>query len=110
MKLIPARNTGIASLILAVVILLVIYTLTGTVDLVFRKDGREVHRIEDASVFADLSIPDGESKSFYYSTELGEKQFSDSVEFRIEIAKTVLTKLINFEWEEMDSYIILNQR
>ena len=110
MKLIPARNTGIVSLIFAVIILLIIYTLVGTVDLVFREDGREVYRIEDANVFADLTIPDEDGASFYYSTDLGEKMFSDSIEFRIEIAKTVFTKLINFEWEEMDSYIVLNQK
>ena len=106
MKFKPAVSAEIF-FTLAIVIILVAYTLVGSVDIIFREDSREVYRIEDATVFSDLALPEGEDDVFTYTDMLGDHTFSDSPEFRFEIAKTVLVNLFTFKWDESDHVIIL---
>lgn len=104
-----SRNAGIIAGVLAVVLILLIYALVGNVDLVFKKDGHEVYRIENATVLSDLTIPEDNSV-YYYTTEGDEIQFEDSFSFRFEIVKVVFVNFFNHEWQEHDNYIELNAR
>ncbi len=104
-----SRNAGIISAILAVVIILVIYAAVGNVDLVFKKGGHEVYRIENATVFSDLTVPE-DSGEYYYTTESEEILFEDSIGFRFEIVKVVFTNFFSHEWQEHDNYIELNAK
>ena len=73
MKDIKLRSAGIISAILALVLLLCIYTMLGTVDLVFKQDGREVYRLDDVNIFSDLTIPEVEGSVYTYGADGSEK-------------------------------------
>ena len=103
------RNAGIIAAILAIVIIIVAYALVGSVDLVFKKGGIESYRIEDAGIFSELTIPE-DGTVYVYTTDGGEIQFGDTMEFRAEIAKVVFMNFINFEWQEHDNYIELHAK
>lgn len=110
MKISPARNASIISAILALVAIVLIYSIIGTVDLVFKSGENEIYRIDDTNVFTDLATPGMEGWTFAYDLGEGEKTFSDSPEFRFEIAKTVLMNLVTFKWEDSDYEIVLNKQ
>ena len=109
------RNAGLISGVLALVLILGIYGIFGTVDLVFMNGENEIHRMDDVSVFSDLTISsddietEGELEFTYASGDV-DKAFGDNVEFRIEIAKTVLLNFLTFKWQECDQVIVLNAK
>ncbi len=105
-KDISPRSAGIISTVLALVIIICVYTLFGSVDLVFKQDGTEVYRIEDASLFSELTLPEGDGNAYTYG-EAG-AEFGDTFEFRFEIAKTVLVNFVTFKWDAADNVIELN--
>ena len=84
--------------------------MLGTVDLVFKQDGREVYRLDDVNIFSDLTIPEVEGSVYTYGADGSEKEFSDSIEFRFEIGKTVLLNFLSFKWDEPDNYIELTEK
>ena len=101
------QSAGIISIILAVVLLLAIYTLLGTVDLVYMKDGIESAVQEDVNVFSSLHFPEGEISC----TVNGEETVINSVnDLRVQIGTTVLTNFLSFKWTEEDNVIIVNQQ
>lgn len=110
MKDIMHRNTGLISAVLALVLLLLIYTVCGTVDVVFMQGEREVHRMEDVRVFSNLEVSEDELADMDFTYTSGEetKTFGDNFEFRFEIAKTVLLNFVTFKWQEYDQVIVLN--
>lgn len=110
MKDISPRNAGIVSAILALVIILCIYTVLGSVDIVFKQDDRQLYRLDDVSVFSDLTVPEGDEKIYTYGEEGSEKEFGDTPEFRFHIATTVLLNLVTFQWDEASNIIELNAK
>lgn len=108
MKDVSPRNAGIISAVLALVIIISIYTLLGCVDVVFKQNGREMYRLDDVTVLSDLTTPEGDDNVYTYGEAGSEKTFGDTPEFRLEIAKTVLINLFTFKWEEADNVIELN--
>lgn len=54
MKEIARRNAGLFAALLGIIIVLLVYTLLGTVDLVFMKGNLQVARMEDVRVISDL--------------------------------------------------------
>lgn len=98
MKSILRRNATIGSAILALLLIFVIYTLLGTVDLVFMKGDFQVARIDNARAISDISIDSddiitGEELEFTYGDD--NKIYEADISFRIEIAKTVVLNLLN---------------
>ena len=109
MKNITPRSAGIFSAILALVLLICIYTMLGTVDIVFLQDGREMYRINDAGIFSDLTAPEADGV-YVYTADGVEKEFSDSFEFRAHIGTTVILNLVSFKWDEADNIIEIHDK
>ena len=113
MKDIMHRNTGLISALAAFILILVIYTMLGTVDVVFMQGEVELHRMEDVSAISSLELSDEDIEgvqdmSFTYTSGETTKTFGDNFEFRFEIAKTVLLNFITFKWQPGDQVIVLN--
>lgn len=113
MKDIVRRNAGIISAILAIVLVLVIYALLGTVDLVFMKGDFQVARMENVRVFSDIELDvedvvTGEELEYTYGDN--EKLYEADLNFRIEIAKTLLLNLFTFKLDPADQVIVLNAK
>lgn len=110
MKDISPRNAGLVSAILALVIIICIYTALGSVDIVFKQGERQVYRLDDVSVFSELTVPEGDDNVYTYGEEGNEKEFGDTPEFRFHIATTVLLNLVTFKWDEASNIIELNAK
>ncbi len=103
----PARSAGLISVLLAVVIILAIYTVLGTVDLVVLKpDGNQDHVIEDVNILSDIELPEGE---LTYTVNGEEKPLENIADLKADIGITVLTNFFSFKWQERDNVIIINQ-
>ncbi len=101
------QSAGIISIILAVVLLLTIYTFLGTVDLVYMKDGKQSAVQEDVRVFSEIHFPEGELSC----TVNGEETAINSVnDLRVQIGATVFSNFLSFKWTEEDNVIIVNQQ
>lgn len=109
MREISPRNAGIFSAALALVLILCIYLLLGTVDVIFLNNGKQVYRIDDVSVCSPITVPETDDV-YVYNTDSGEKVFADNFDFRLEICKTVLINLVTFKWQELDNVIELNKQ
>ena len=96
------RSAGIISVIVAAVILVLVYSLLGTVDLVYMQDNREIYRQKDVNVLSDIEIPEGD---FVYTSGDETKPIQDENELKKDICITVLTNLVTFKWNELD-YVI----
>lgn len=105
------RYAGILSVILAVVLLVLIYALLGTVDLVFVNDGKEVCRQENVSVFSDIEVDVGSAEDPIQYTYLSGDEVKplegNETNFRIKIATTLVENLFTFKWNENDQVITL---
>ena len=115
MKGVMFHRAGLISAIVALVLIVVLYTTLGTVDLVFMQGEEELHRMEDVSVISSLEvteeeIPGVDEMSFTYTSGDATKTFNDGFEFRFEIAKTVLLNFITFKWESENQVITLNAK
>ncbi len=113
MKDLVRRNAGIGSFLLALILVLVIYTLLGTVDLVFMKGDFQVARMEDVRVFSNLELDaedviTGEELEYTYGEDA--KPFESDFSFRLEIAKTLIVNLFTFKWEATDNTIVLTAK
>ena len=97
-------NAGILSAIAAVLIIVVIYTMLGTVDLVYMQGNKEISRQENVSVFSDIELPEGE---FSYSVNGETKELEDINTLKTDIGITVITNLFSFKWQKMDNIIVL---
>ncbi len=109
MKEINPRSAGIFSAILALVLLLCIYTMLGTVDVVFMQGEREVFHLVDVGIFSPIDAPETD-EVYVYNTDGGEKEFADNFDFRFEIGKTVVLNLLTFKWQENDNVIELHAK
>lgn len=113
MKDIVRRNAGIVSAVLALVLVLAVYTLLGSVDLVFMKGDFQVARMDDVKVWSDLTLDaedviTGEELEYTYGED--NKDFNGDFNFRLEIAKTLIVNLFTFKWEATDSIIVLTAK
>ena len=100
------RSTGIISVVVSVLIVLTIYTLLGTVNLVFMKDGRQVSRQEGVNMFSDIELPEGE---LTYTVNGETKPLEYIGDLKAEIGVTVLTNFLSFKWQERDNVITITQ-
>ena len=101
------RNAGVVSVLIAAVVLLAIYTLLGTVDLVFVENGKEVSRQKGVSVISEIELPDGD-----ISCTIGEetKNIDDVADLKTEIGIMVATNLLTFKWQEKENIITINSK
>lgn len=104
-------DATILSSIIAVVLFMVVYSISARVDLVFYKDGTEIARQENVCALSRFndpsdSLPDGmleegEEIKFYF-VDGGEKLIfqESSSRARVRIATTVLKNFLTFKWSE----------
>ena len=112
MKEIARRNAGLLAALLGIIIVLLVYTLLGTVDLVFMKGDLQVARMEDVRVISDLQLDaedvlTGEELEFTYGE--GETYAAD-MNLRFEIAKTLVVNLFTQKWDNADQVIIFEAK
>jgi hypothetical protein len=113
MKEIVRRNAGLFAALLGIILVLVVYTLLGTVDLVFMKGDFQVARTEDVRVISDLQIENViedvkiEELEFTYGEG---KTYAADMTLRVEIAKTLVVNLFTQKWDAADQVIILEAK
>lgn len=112
MKEIARRNAGLFAALLGIIIVLLVYTLLGTVDLVFMKGDLQVARMEDVRVISDLQLDaedilTGEELEFTYGEG---KTYAADMNLRFEIAKTLVVNLFTQKWDNADQVIILDAK
>lgn len=99
--------------IVGLIVILIVYTLFGSVDLVFKSGNNEVYYVENATVLSGLEleasdIKGGKLLEFTYGED--GKTFDNGIEFRVEIAKTLIINLFTFKWSESDYIITLQAK
>ena len=112
MKEIARRNAGLLAALLGIIIVLLVYTLLGTVDLVFMKGDLQVARMEDVRVISDLQLDaedilTGEELEFTYGEG---KTYAADMNLRFEIAKTLVVNLFTQKWDNADQVIIFESK
>ena len=112
MKEIARRNAGLFAALLGIIIVLLVYTLLGTVDLVFMKGDLQVARMEDVRVISDLQLDaedilTGEELEFTYGEG---KTYAADMNLRFEIAKTLVVNLFTQKWDNADQVIIFEAK
>lgn len=112
MKEIARRNAGLLAALLGIIIVLLVYTLLGTVDLVFMKGDLQVARMEDVRVISDLQLDaedvlTGEELEFTYGEG---KTYAADMNLRFEIAKTLVVNLFTQKWDNADQVIIFEAK
>ena len=112
MKEITRRNAGLFAALLGIIIVLLVYTLLGTVDLVFMKGDLQVARMEDVRVISDLQLDaedvlTGEELEFTYGEG---KTYAADMNLRFEIAKTLVVNLFTQKWDNADQVIIFESK
>lgn len=114
-------SAWLLSTCLALVLVLFTYVSFTKVDLVFTKDGYEIHRQESVCALSKIDDPsdnipegiveEGEEISFTYSDGEETVDFDhSSFAFRVKIAKTLLTNLIEFDWSENSRIVVLTAK
>lgn len=113
MKEINRRNAGLFAALLGIIVVLLVYTLLGTVDLVFMKGDLQVARMENVRVISDLQLDvedviTGEELEYTYG-ENG-KLYAPDMNLRIEIAKTLVVNLFTQKWDNADQVIVFEAK
>lgn len=109
------RNAGIISVVVALVLILGIYAMLGTVDVIFVHEGREVYRQDNVSAITtieyDCTDPaTGETLQFTYLSDGTAVEYGDKGAFSLEISKLVLSNLFAFKWQAADHVITLEAK
>lgn len=107
MKQKPSINAGLFSVIFAVVILVAVYTLVGTVDIVFVKNGKQDSRMNDVNIISEITLPEGNLSCVVDGKT---KNFNTVEDLKMHIGTTLITNFINFKWGECDNIITINQQ
>ena len=112
MKEITRRSAGVAAALLGIILVLLVYTLLGTVDLVFMKGDFQVARMENVRVISDLQLDTedvvtGEELEYTYGKG---NTYAADMTLRIEIAKTLVTNLFTQKWDNADQVIVLQAK
>ena len=112
MKEITRRNAGLFAALLGIILVLLVYTLLGTVDLVVMKGDFQVARMEDVRVISDLQLDTqdvitGEELEYTYGEG---KTYAADMTLRVEIAKTLIVNLFTQKWDNADQVIIFEAK
>lgn len=103
-------NSALAVLIslLAVVVLIFLYSVLGTVEVVFENDDYVISRQENVSAFSKVDVPD-EAEAYYVVGNNG-VVIKEAGDLKSEIMKTLIVNLITFKWQESDHIIVLHTK
>ena len=109
------RYAGVISAALAIVVIVLIYALFGTVDLIYTHEGREVYRQDNVSCITsieyDCTDPDtGEVLEFTYKSGEDVIKYDNKGSLGAEIPKLLITNLFSFKWKAVDHVITLEAK
>lgn len=108
MKSILPRYAGIIAAVLALTLIAGLFTIFGTVDLIFVKDGYEVKRVEGVSVIDQPELYTEDGVELQYSYDFSDVTYEYGKDFKKHVALTVLLNAITFQWDAEDNDITIN--
>ncbi len=102
MKSLLPRYAGIVAGIIAITLILGVYAMFGTIDLVFEKDGYEIGRQENISLFDEIELEPG--SDYYYE---GVKINEDQSVLKNDIPLCLIVNAATFNWDqEANDFVI----
>lgn len=115
MKEINRRNAGLLAALLGIIVVLLVYTLLGTVDLVFMRGDLQVARMEDVRVISDLQLDaedviTEEALNYIYTYGEDGKLYAADMNLRFEIVKTLVVNLFTQKWDNADQVIVFEAK
>ena len=99
-------NAGIMSALTVVVLILIIYAVLGTVDLVFIQDGRQISRMDNVNMITEITLPEG---NLTYTVGDETKPLESVEDLKSQISITLISNLFSFKWQEIDHVITITQ-
>ena len=99
-------SAGFLSVIAAVLLILAIYTVLGTVDLVFIQDGRQISRMDNVNMLTEITLPEG---NLTYTVGDETEAFETVDDLKAQIGVTLIGNLFSFKWQEIDHVITITQ-
>ena len=112
MKLRAPRDTGsplaVLIAILSIVLMIFLYSVFGTVEIVFENDDFVISRQENVRAISDIEIPDEADE--YYVVGAEDVIIDDADDIKAEIMKTLVLNLFTFKWQEDDHIIKLHTK
>ena len=99
-------NAGVLSVIAALLIILIVYTLLGTVDLVFMHEGRQISRMDNVNMLTEITLPEG---NLTYTVGDETEAFETVDDLKAQIGVTLIGNLFSFKWQEIDHVITITQ-
>ena len=121
MKNTKPMSACIISMCLALLLMLFTYVAFAKVDLVYVKDGTEICRQDNVSVFSVIdnpadNVPDGiiaEGEELAFTYADGDKTVDfdhTDFKFRVSIGKLIINNLIGFKWSESSQIIVMTAK
>ena len=121
MKDIGYKKAGVLIAIVSLVMVLGLYAVLGTVDLVYTNGDREIYRQEGVRIISTIEDPmekmdeefiTGEDMKFTFTSGKKTKTFdpADPKELKTEIVKTLVVNLVTFDWKEANYVITINAK
>lgn len=92
----------------AMALMLLLYSLLGTVEVVFENDEFVIDRQEDVRVISTVEIPDEATE--YYVVGNEEVVVDEPSDLKKQIMKTLILNLFTFKWQESDHVIVLHTK
>ena len=107
-------SAGIISTCVAILVVLLVYISFVKIDLVYTKNGEEIGRQDDVSIFSEIKDPSAnlsESLSFTYTDGEQEVDFDHTdFKFKLAMGKLAIENLIGFNWTDASHIIILKAK
>ena len=111
MKEIMRRNATVFSALGGLLLIFVLYTIFGTVDVVFMKGDLEVARMDNVNFVSKLQLDEEDfitGADLTYTYESGEevKTYKADFEFRTEVSKTVTHNLVAPAVQKIANFVV----
>jgi hypothetical protein len=102
MKSLLPRYAGVVAAIIAIALVMGVYAMFGTVDLIFQKDGYEIGRQENVSLFTEIELEPG--STYCYEGEIINE---DQSVVKNDIPLCLIVNAITFNWDqEANDFVI----
>ena len=104
MKSLMPRYAGIVAAIVAIALVMGVYAMFGTVDLVFKNsEGNEVSRQENVSLFTEIELDHG--FTYYYE---GEVINEDQSSVKKDIPLCLIVNAATFNWDKEANDLVID--
>ena len=106
MKSLIPRYAGVVAAIVAIALVLGVYAMFGTVDLVFKNsEGLEIGRQENVSLFSEIELEEGFTYS-YNELVINE----DQSPLKSDIPMTLILNAATFNWDKEANDLVIDVR